>query len=365
MLVWFQSKPLMGVEAGSRWPWERQFPRRTPKIGEFEFVFDPDAHGYGALVVFGDLPEDEVLVDEGVPRVFVASEPPAFETYSARFLSQFDLVISPDSRSKHPNRVVSHGGNPWHVGMWGSNGTLLAKPRAHDEFSAWKPPKTHGVSLITSAKTSLPGHRARLRFALAVKRHFGKEIDLFGRGIADFSDKAQVLAGYKYHIAIENSRLDHYWTEKLADPFLTLTYPIYYGPANLDEYFPPDAFTAIDIEDLEDAKRKISRVLDEDPYGDALGDLLEARRRVLSTHNLFTIVARHMRGKLDLPALPSRGRKTMLISNRRLRPWTDRLGRGVVRSFGRLSAARQSAVVANLIQEVGTRDSYGDEPATR
>jgi hypothetical protein len=36
-------------------------------------------------------------------------------------------------------------------------------------------------------------------------------------------------------------------TEKLADAFLGLTYPIYYGCTNLSGYFPDKSFTPIDI----------------------------------------------------------------------------------------------------------------------
>lgn len=40
-----------------------------------------------------------------------------------------------------------------------------------------------------------------------------------------------------FHIAIENTQMKHYFSEKLLDCFQTRTIPIYYGCSNIDEYF--------------------------------------------------------------------------------------------------------------------------------
>lgn len=41
----------------------------------------------------------------------------------------------------------------------------------------------------------------------------------------------------QFHIAIENTSIDHYFSEKLLDCFQTKTVPIYYGCTNLQMYF--------------------------------------------------------------------------------------------------------------------------------
>lgn len=40
-----------------------------------------------------------------------------------------------------------------------------------------------------------------------------------------------------FHVAIENTSIKHYFSEKLLDCFETKTVPIYYGCINVDEYF--------------------------------------------------------------------------------------------------------------------------------
>ncbi|MDB2522374.1 glycosyltransferase family 10 [Planktomarina temperata] len=55
-------------------------------------------------------------------------------------------------------------------------------------------------------------------------------------------DKLESLRDYRFHIAIENSSYDGYFTEKITDCFLAGTYPIYYGCKNLDQYFQKTRF---------------------------------------------------------------------------------------------------------------------------
>jgi hypothetical protein len=60
---------------------------------------------------------------------------------------------------------------------------------------------------------------------------------------ADYTDQL-VLGASKtplfdamFHIAIENTSINNYFTEKIIDCFQTRTVPIYYGCNNIDEYF--------------------------------------------------------------------------------------------------------------------------------
>ena len=70
---------------------------------------------------------------------------------------------------------------------------------------------------------------------MALKKHFGDQIDLFGRGLNDFEDKWDVLANYKYTVAIENDFCDDWVTEKYFDCILSNTLPFYYGCPNLGQ----------------------------------------------------------------------------------------------------------------------------------
>ena len=47
-----------------------------------------------------------------------------------------------------------------------------------------------------------------------------------------------LYAGYNYHIAIENYRSRHYFSEKIINPLLCGTIPVYLGCVNIEQYFP-------------------------------------------------------------------------------------------------------------------------------
>ena len=99
-----------------------------------------------------------------------------------------------------------------------------------------------------------------------MQKEFGDEVDVFGRGLKDFEDKWEVIAPYKYHIAIENSSTEDYWTEKLADCFLAGSYPFYYGCPNLDDYFPQKTYTSIDINNVEETIAIIKQKIEEKQF---------------------------------------------------------------------------------------------------
>jgi hypothetical protein len=50
----------------------------------------------------------------------------------------------------------------------------------------------------------------------------------------------------QFHIAIENTKIDNYFSEKLLDCFQTKTVPIYYGCTNTHEYFNVDGILFVD-----------------------------------------------------------------------------------------------------------------------
>jgi hypothetical protein len=106
--------------------------------------------------------------------------------------------------------------------------------------------KSKHASMIYSGKTFMPGHRLRHRVAEATLLAF-KDIDLFGRGSAHpIERKEEGLDEYRFSIAIENSRADNYFTEKLLDCFATGTIPIYWGCPNLGKWFNMDGVITFD-----------------------------------------------------------------------------------------------------------------------
>ncbi len=164
---------------------------------------------------------------------------------------------------------------PWHVN------------KSYDELKNIKvPAKLKAISWITSNIATFPGHKARMDF-LAFLRSRALPIDLYGKGISYIEDKWDGLAPYRYSLAIENSSGPDYWTEKVADCFLSWTVPIYFGCINLEDYFPAESFIRIDISQPEAALKTISTALSSNNWETRLTALEEARNLVLERYQFF------------------------------------------------------------------------------
>lgn len=106
--------------------------------------------------------------------------------------------------------------------------------------------KSKNVSIIASNKNVTVGQKLRhdviTRF---------KNIDVYGLGYKPIENKLEGLKDYKYSIAIENSKFNSYFTEKLMDCFVTGTIPIYWGCPKISEFFNKDGIYTFDsIDDL-------------------------------------------------------------------------------------------------------------------
>lgn len=273
--------------------WKRHFPEKSCEWNGFKFDFGENANRSDIVVVYDSVPP--IFSGTLKPKrcFFIASEPPSVKTYRHDFLSQFDLVLTTDQAIRHPNAILGQVAIPWHVAVRDSEGNFCENPMTLSEFESWTTiNKTKNLSIVASSKSGSAGHRERLLFATKLKDYFGDEVDFFGRNINSFNDKIDVLQNYRYHIAIENSSYRDYWTEKLSDPLLTLTFPIYFGCPNVDEYFEKDQLELINIRDIDGSIRKIKKIMDSDLAERSHRNLIEARRRVLYEHNIISVITR-------------------------------------------------------------------------
>jgi hypothetical protein len=175
-----------------------------------------------------------------------------------------------------PKYIVSHPALPWHVN------------KTFDELSSMDMPvKSKTASWIVGNARDLPGHLKRFSFLDFIQKKAAADIDLFGRAVRAIEDKWDGLAPYKYSLAVENSCGPDYWTEKLADCFLSWTVPFYYGCTNLDAYFPEASFIRIDIEKPKAAMARIESAIKNDEWEKRLPALNIARQRVLNRYQIF------------------------------------------------------------------------------
>jgi hypothetical protein len=111
------------------------------------------------------------------------------------------------------------------------------------------PEKPNMMSIMISEKMHSAGHGYRHEL---IKRILQTDlpIDIWGRGCDFYSEsstdkrlrgkftKYEPYESYKFHIAIENFKSNHYFSEKIINPLLNGTTPIYLGCKNIDSYFP-------------------------------------------------------------------------------------------------------------------------------
>tara|TARA_R110000744_G_scaffold377724_1_gene493024 strand:+ start:1023 stop:1865 length:843 start_codon:yes stop_codon:yes gene_type:complete len=109
--------------------------------------------------------------------------------------------------------------------------------------------KTKLVSIIYSHKKG-PHEGYRLRHDLA--NRYSHILDLFGNGSPNpIEYKEEALVDYMFTIVIENVSDKNYFTEKIIDPLLTGTIPIYWGCPNIDNYFNMSGFINLDVENID------------------------------------------------------------------------------------------------------------------
>ena len=281
--------------------WLHQFPHGEPVWGNCDFVFERDARDYDWLLVYDDLPARagepkkttaEVLACPREHTLLVTTEPSSVKIYGDAYTRQFGVVLTsqPEWALPHPRRIYSQPALHWFYGL-GSQ-TTMPFDAILDQAGREKP---HTISMVYSPKSmrhTLHHHRAR--FMRWLVQHM-PELDTFGRQTAHaLDDKADCLRDYRYHIAIENFVGPHHWTEKLADPFLGLSLPFYYGCPNAEDYFPADSFIRIDIHNPAAALATMRTAIANNEYEKRLPALIEARRRVMFDYNLFAVVAREI-----------------------------------------------------------------------
>jgi Glycosyltransferase family 10 (fucosyltransferase) C-term len=277
--------------------WRRQLADAAPVWGDCEFIFDPHAREYDWLVVYDRFPSvsgerfslwSEPLACPPENTLFITVEPSSIKFYEPLFLRQFGHVLTGHEpwSIDQPGVIRSQPALRWFYGNGGGQLKTLDQMRAESP-----PAKTLPLSTVCSSKQQRHTlHRKRYEFTQRLKGAI-PELDVFGHGVRPMRDKAEAIDPYRYHIAIENHRCDHHWTEKVSDVFLGWGLPLYYGCTNLKEYFPEESFIEIDLDDFDGTVGLVRNLLGSDAYEKRLPAITEARDLVLNKYNLFAVVA--------------------------------------------------------------------------
>ena len=173
----------------------------------------------------------------GIPRervVGLAFEPPKFLQLTSEFV-------------EYAKRYIGN----YYIG----DATGLPEPFKERYSHMWynpplqEPPKKSKVmSIMVSEKMGERGHLYRHEL---VNKILETElpIDIWGRGCKFYSfmqdervkgdfKEIEPYQVYQFHICIENFQLNEYFSEKIMNPLLCSTTPIYLGCNNIEKYFP-------------------------------------------------------------------------------------------------------------------------------
>ena len=152
--------------------------------------------------------------------------------------------------------------------LFTTDGELLRIPKARfvQGFYKWVDineniEKRFSVSSVFSARRGLPGHvlrrelwnrRDEIRIpkefylsSLHILREDYVNNLVLGRGKTD----KNVAMNSMFHIAIDSVNKYNFFSEKLLDPLITKTIPIYWGCSNLSEFFNMDGIIKVDSVD--------------------------------------------------------------------------------------------------------------------
>lgn len=175
-----------------------------------------------------------------------------------------------------------------------TNGYMPFSKLYKNQFNLEKKDK---IFLIDSYMNNIPGHQKRIDFIkilsdLDIIDLFGslkwKDHPRFINSIASF--KYNVQKKYLYSLIIENQKHTVYWSEKLTDSFLALSYPIYYGSETITNFFPKGSFLRLpqlfeNCKDFEAFFRENKESVNKEA-------LLEARKLVMNDYNLLNILSK-------------------------------------------------------------------------
>ena len=264
----------------------RQIPGHKSIWGNVRFLIDDITEPCEVLVVLNSF-RRELNVECGEVWQIIQEPPIDLFPWIFEGKQNFDRIYSPLCSGNSFSRCrLSHGALPWHI------------EKSYDELKGLLPKeKKKELSWITSDKAIFEGHKDRMDF-LKKLQNSGIDFDLYGRGFTTIPDKYSGLKDYKYSLAIENYSGPHYWTEKIADCFLSWTMPIYSGCTNLADYFPKESFVEIDLRDS-NVFDKIKEVIKSNVYFENRDAIKEARRLVLDEYQLFPFIANRLGEKKD------------------------------------------------------------------
>jgi len=221
--------------------WKNFFPNRDNTYENCKFHFNSEEIikkniKIDFFVCFNRLGENQLTKNLNFYNsLLIACEPPSVKKYEEKFLKQFNYIFCSDPKyfKKFRCNIPIF---PWHVGINREEKKKLNNLYL-DELQDLNIKKNKLISVIVTEKNLCKEHKIRKEIIEDILKNFGSEIDVFGRDQLFISDKKDALQSYHYHICIENYFGDNFFSEKILDPLLMRSNPIYLGSRNIKKFF--------------------------------------------------------------------------------------------------------------------------------
>lgn len=273
----------------------RQLPDNGKPIDSCLFKFEDEIGIYDYCFIIDNVNKAIKLRCYCKNIILSITEPKSVKLYNRKYLKQFGRVASFYKIPYIKNIPIKIPLLPWMAGAkydlkekkWDTKSLLTYDYFKNDILDE----KIDKIVVITSNKTFTKGHKKRLEFVYKLKEVLGEKLDIYGTGFQPISDKYEVMKHYKYALVIENSFIENYWTEKLADAYLSECLPFYYGCPNIDNYFSQNEIIPIDINNVYQSITVIKSALETDLYANFKCNIKQAKDKVLDKYNLFFQIA--------------------------------------------------------------------------
>lgn len=260
------------------WGYENLTPNNSNQWGEYKFEINNDIKECDFWVIHGDLDKAETVNCSKQNILFVTNEEKnQVPFYNKAYSDQFGKVLTSRDDIVHHNILKKQYICPWSI-----------KKTYSELIDTALPNKTADVSAIISNNQNTDGHRKRYAFTKKLKEHFKDQLTWYCKGESSYiNDKWDGLASFKYSLAIENTSLPGYFTEKIMDCFLANTMPLYYGSPDIAEYFPEKSMVMIDIENPKKSIQIIEQAIAENWFEKYQSELATARELVLNKYQFI------------------------------------------------------------------------------
>ncbi len=269
--------------------WSRQLSPQI-KVSFPNLIFSSEPC-WADIYIFYETNRTFITPNRYAQRIYFSAEPISLKRNSLLFLNQFDRVMGSVSSiySDRKKFVVNQPGLPWHIGINFDDSQGRVNLKFNDLLNL-DSPYINEVSIITSNKLISKTHQRRLLFIKELSNLMGSNLNVFGRGFKTVSDKYEVLAKFRYHIALENTEQPDHWSEKLSDPLLALNRVFYFGCSNITDYFSSESVRPIDIRNPKQVADEILFEIHNNHWQLAQESIISAKNKVLTDYNLINVI---------------------------------------------------------------------------